>query len=50
MMTLRERCLLLPLEVVLLVVALSWRFWFIALGAVLLVVATVLLCAEDGEA
>ena len=47
-MTTREKILLVPLSAVLLVVALSWRLWLIALGFAVAVAAVVWLETEEG--
>lgn len=47
-MTANEKTVLIPVEVLLLVAALSWRMWFIVLGAVVLIAATVWLQPEEG--
>lgn len=45
-MTAGEKSLLIPVCVVMHLVALSWRFFFIALGAVVLIAAIALLPCE----
>lgn len=47
-MTTREKILLVPLCAVLIVVALSWRLWLIALGFAVAVAAVVWLETEEG--
>lgn len=47
-MTTREKILLVPLCAVLLVVALSWRLWLIALGFAVAAAAVVWLETEEG--
>ena len=47
-MTTREKTLLVPLCAVLLVVALSWRLWLIALGFAVAAAAVVWLETEEG--
>lgn len=47
-MTANEKTLLILVEVLLLVAALSWRMWFIVLGAAVLIAATVWLRPEEG--
>nr|DAR35154.1 MAG TPA: hypothetical protein [Caudoviricetes sp.] len=46
-MNMREKILLIPLCAVMLVVALSWRFWFIAIGFAVLIAAVVWLRPEE---
>lgn len=47
-MTTREKILLVPLCAVLLVVALSWRLWLIALGFAVAAAAVAWLETEEG--
>ena len=47
-MTTREKILLVPLCAMLLVVALSWRLWLIALGFAVAAAAVVWLRTEEG--
>lgn len=49
-MSVNEKILLVPAELLLLVSALSWRMWFVAVCALVLIVATVWAKPVEGRA